>query len=162
MESTKIEATIRMNGGPQVHIDGDVSGSDIKWNNFAGKLLVINPRFSGDIYDYRHPCIRISPFTGNCGCKALHHPSGRWTEEQIYLVESLLVHKMNCSLIVGSDWVLGSMANIARTNGFTFTPTVHNPNYHGSEHLIQAFWKILDVSKYKNDVWDKTGLHNDQ
>ena len=65
MESTKIEVTIRMNGGPQVHIDGDVSGSDIKWNNFAGKLLVINPLFSGDIYDYRHPMIRISPFTGN-------------------------------------------------------------------------------------------------
>lgn len=76
-----------------------------------------------------------------------------------------MFHKLNCSLIVGSDSSSGHTWSRLRELGFTPTPEVHNPNYRflpkGEVHSILAFWKIVNGTDYKDDKWPVTGLYND-
>ena len=78
-------------------VTGDLSG-DIDWNNIEAQITLLVPeiksakwtpdtiatyvRRQGEIpYEYKYSA-KVSPFTNNCGVKALHHMSGQGSDEQ--------------------------------------------------------------------------------
>ena len=151
---------------PIWEVIGDLQG-DIDWNNIDATITLQVPYPKGhkdENYDgfQNFYQIMVSPFTNNCGVKALHHIScsDKRTEFRRYflnLVESFLYYCCNCGIIVGSDFIDGNWKGTTGEflkqvdMGYTFTAPVWNPNYKfNPHHNIFTFYKALDASTLIN------------
>ncbi len=157
-------------------VKGDLTG-DIDWNNISATITwrigyPISQSANHEQYIRRYPrgfpayqkwSCKITPFTNNCGAKALSHLSiGNGTPEQrktfLTLIESFLSWCCNCSILVGSDFVdsgdyMGSTGQVIKELGedYTFTSPIWNPNYlHNPNHKIFLFYKYLNRDKLVN------------
>lgn len=147
---------------------GSTDGSDIKYNNFEGKLRI---PFGNDPDPENGVCLRICPFTNNCGVKAISHFNSNYyysrgdhfrsvsKDEQLAclnIFESWLFHHCNASILVGSDYVNGVTISLARIGaGYVLTEEVHNNNYYRQPHKIQLFYKNLIPDQYKDHNWKR-------
>ena len=150
---------------------GTLTG-DINWNNAEAQIKIHFPfkielKSEHDLIlgeskkiPYRATwSAKISPFTANCGVKALHHLwCDNWGQDaQLFLsiLESFLYYCCNCGIVVGSDTVGGSTGDMIRQygTGYVMSEPVWNPNYtwdHG--HKIFLFHKYLDKNALV-DYW---------
>lgn len=151
--------------GIRLFINAKVGGSDIKWNDMAGKFAIelftkatgvlIRPLFSGQLVH----------FTGNCGIKALSHlwtayaaggnklPLGfdDFKRQCIKIVESFAYYQTNCGMLIGSDTNCVGFKGPTLTliegfgENYHISPPTWNPNYTWSkDHNISLFWKDLN------------------
>ena len=161
----------------EFYVDGDLSG-DINWNNINANIYLrvhapkelYSPE-SAQKYKRKYGCLpfdfqfeaQVSPFTNNCGVKALHHlRAGKndvnLKKKFLEYVESFLYYCCNCGIIVGSDYIqreydTGATYRYLRDSGtdYVFTPEVWNPNYTETlNHNIFLFYKYLDATKLPN------------
>ena len=171
-------------GGPFVapckwYVFGTFDG-DIKWNN--SELTINFKRYYplahkdesdaiknkyGELPVFDKLSCHITPFTENCGAKSLSHITGGRTPEDrikfLELVESFMFHKMNCGILVGSDYkelATGYSGRTGRTikeagKDYVILDSVWNPNYtwkDGKDHNIFLFYKYLRPDVY-TDYW---------
>jgi hypothetical protein len=149
----------------EIKLDGCHNRSDIKLNNFAG-TFVINILKDGKYYC---PILssNISSFTGNCGVKSIDHlylcdqvDNKKLKTELLQILESLVFHRMNCGLLIGSDTNCDSHRGTTLRNiqlygeGYEVDRPIWNPNYDWDKtHKISLFRKDLTGFDHTN-YWD--------
>lgn len=133
-----------------VTYEGAVSGSDIKWNDSAGKLVI---SAEGKNIASCH----LVRFTGNCGAKSLAHlsisaPTKEAKKALLAIIESFAFHKTNCGIIVGSDTTYpgkGYTLQLVEAVGENYhvLDSVKNPNWN---HKTALFWTDITKRKHTN------------
>ena len=129
-------------------IDGVLTG-DINFNSCHGVITIV-------LSNYITLQMTIASFTGNCGVKTISYPYclSQYDTKFMKIIESFLYYCCNCGIVVGSDWVSGSMSRLIQSVGnYTITEPVWNPNYTTSpNHKILLFYKYLDKNALV-DYW---------
>lgn len=155
-----IKATYSLPARPDVSLpaitfiyEGEVRGSDIKWNNSMGKITMHATGVKGPLLASCH----IGQFTGNCGAKYIAHlnlngPTVETKRLLMALIESWAYHKTNCGIIVGSDtthpYKGQTVKNIEEVGmDYVCLPDVPNPNWN---HKTALFWKDITKSTHTN------------
>ena len=142
---------------------------DIDWNNAEAHIEIKVPstidmksqyeKYFGETKAVLYGEVwsaKISPFTSNCGVKALHHLYCDGKDAKLFLsiLESFLYYCCNCGIVVGSDSVSGGQTGaIIRQygTGYVFSEPVWNPNYTWDMgHKIFLFHKYLDKNALVN------------
>lgn len=133
-----------------LEISGNAGNSDIRYNDFKGKLVFRNTKLGKSQISDAVAGVVVEPFTGNCGVKAI---SSLWASgsmsEFIEVLESFLYHMTNAGFVVGSDWVSGRTIQIIKMVGkdYIFSKEIWNPNYtwdaDARKHNIVLFHKQL-------------------
>lgn len=146
-------------------VDGNTNGSDIKINNFSGRVRLAVLR-NGQEHASLFGC-QVDCFTGNCGVKAIDH---LWfqspikvtdrverNKEMLKILESFLYHRCNAGLVVGSDtsttdYTGPTLANVTELGtGYQVGERIWNPNYTWrKDHTISLFYKDLTVGSHDN------------
>ena len=128
---------------------GTLTG-DINFNALTGLATIYIPtRYQMQM--------KIDSFTSNCGVKSIsggYLYSIEQSNKFMQIIESFLYYCCNCGIVVGSDWIRGSMLRVIQSVGnYTITEPVWNPNYTTNpDHKILLFYKYLDKNALV-DYW---------
>lgn len=135
-----------------VKYEGAVKGSDIRWNDSAGSLVI---SAGGKNIASCH----LVRFTGNCGAKSIAHlsisaPNKKAQKQLLRIIESFAYHKTNCGILVGSDTTYPYKGNTLKTvesvgENYHVLDSVPNPNWN---HKTALFWTDLTQRKHV-DHW---------
>lgn len=137
-----------------VEYEGEVAGSDIRWNNSMGKIKIVA---TDDKTNRILASCHIGQFTGNCGAKYIAHlhlsaPEPKARKALLQIIESWAYHKTNCGFIVGSDTTYpgeGQTIKHIKQDGekYQVLPEVPNPNWN---HKTSLFWKDITKQQHVN------------